>query len=200
MSTPQNPEHGREATTKDLAFLRKLGLPKHALAHHIRLYQVGKDGPNFGKWMWMWGDAFLGFHGQFSAMGRRGAIDIRFNKGDILPFKKSETDIKLQLGFGKANVPEILKQIASEMEEADNVESEQTPIKPSAPKRIPGAPIKPIKVITMTEALKRPNPFILPEKSLEEGDEEEDDHGMAEELGDEEKSYFEPPTKKQKIL
>lgn len=168
--TPFNALHGRDATDKDLLYLQARGLPDHALACDIKLYQVKKEGANFGKWCWTWGKAFLGFHGQFPKIEENGSIAARFDKGKILPFP-NETDDEKKLGFDRLNVAVILRKRALRLaaqEASDAVEFDERP-----------APVKP-----RATTLKREQTIAFPPI--------DDEEGITEEMN-------EPPTKKPKL-
>ena len=190
--TPLNASHGRDATEKDLLYLKARGLPEHALAGDIKLYQVKKEGANFGKWCWTWGKAFLGFHGQFPKITETGSIEARFNKGKVIPFPNEEDDEK-KLGFDRLDVANLLKKRALRLAALEQNTDEdganhlfaasfQTPEKqPIVPKGTnpPGAPIK-----VKGEPLKRTHTVAFPPI---------DDEGSATEDMDE------PPSKKQRL-
>jgi len=126
---PRNPVHGREATQADYDYLLAHGLPEHALMHDIKLYQVSKEGKNFGSWCWIWGDAFLGFHGQMPrVLEDPNSLKSRFNKGRLIPFPKLDDD-EAKLGFKRIDVPAILKGIRMRQALADNT-PDATPYKP----------------------------------------------------------------------
>jgi hypothetical protein len=147
--TPPNAEHGREATEKDLLYLQARGLPDHALAADIKLYQVKKEGLNLGKWCWTWGKSFLGFHGQFPKAEETGSLFHRFNKGKIIPFPTEENDEK-KLGYDRLDVASVIRKRQLRLAAAETNEENDYLTPASTPKA------------TKPPSLKRTNTMAFP--------------------------------------